>query len=178
MWKYNQEGFFFFFHVTYVEPKHQSDWKASANYFQCLIWIFWVCWLIPTWYNNIDCSQLMSWFDLYRLQLAYLTVEYHPVKYLQHGIWQTILDILDQSQNLLHTLHTSLFLFQLCFYLSWKPKYAKMLLFSSIFNIKMTTQKFTNFDKFFLKKCTVMWQLSQYNLTKLFWMKLKTTKCY
>ena len=30
-----------------------------------------------------------------------------------------------------------------------------MLLFSSIFNLKMATQKFTNFDKFF-KKCTLI----------------------
>ena len=47
---------------------------------------------------------------------------------------------------------------------------------SSIFNINMAAQKFTNFDKFF--KCTLIWQLSQYNLTKLFQMKLKTTKHY
>ena len=47
------------------------------------------------------------------------------------------------------------------------------ILFSFIFNIKMATQKFINFDFFF--KCTLTWQLSQYNLTKLFWMKLKTT---
>ena len=31
----------------------------------------------------------------------------------------------------------------------------KILLFSSIFNIKMATQKFTNFDKSFFK-CTLM----------------------
>ena len=48
-------------------------------------------------------------------------------------------------------------------------------LFSSIFNIKIATQKFTNFDKVFFK-CTLIWQLSQYNVTKLFHMKLKTTK--
>ena len=31
-----------------------------------LMWIFWVCWLSPLWYN-VDCSQLMSWFDCYQL---------------------------------------------------------------------------------------------------------------
>ena len=31
----------------------------------------------------------------------------------------------------------------------------KMLLFTSIFNIKMATQKFTNFDAF-LKSCTLI----------------------
>ena len=49
----------------------------------------------------------------------------------------------------------------------------KCYLFSSIFNIKMATQKFTNFDKFL--KCILIWQLPQYNLTKLFQMKLETT---
>ena len=39
-----------------------------------LIWVFWVGWLFPMWYN-IDRSQLMAWFDLYQLQLAYLTIE-------------------------------------------------------------------------------------------------------
>ena len=39
MQKYGQEGFF---HLTYVEPKHQSNShnQASANDFQRLIWIF------------------------------------------------------------------------------------------------------------------------------------------
>ena len=39
MRKYGQEGFF---HLTYGEPKHQSDElnQASANDFQRLIWIF------------------------------------------------------------------------------------------------------------------------------------------
>ena len=31
---------------------------------------------------------------------------------------------------------------------------------------------------FFFSKCTPMWQLSQYNLTKLYWIKLKTIKHY
>ena len=36
MWKYGQEGFV---HLTYVEPKHQSDSRnqAGANDFQHLI---------------------------------------------------------------------------------------------------------------------------------------------
>ena len=39
MQKYSQGGFF---HLTYVEPKRQSDEhnQAGANDFQCLIWIF------------------------------------------------------------------------------------------------------------------------------------------
>ena len=46
---------------------------------------------------------------------------------------------------------------------------------TSIVKIKVFTEKFTNFDFF---ECTLIWHLSQYNLIKLFWMKLKATKCY
>ncbi len=53
----------------------------------------------------------------------------------------------------------------------------KMLLFSSIFNIKMATQKFTNFGKSFFKVHADMTAVTC-SLTKLFQMKLKTTKCY
>ena len=42
---------------------------------------------------------------------------------------------------------------------------------------KTVSQKVANFDKFF-KNCTLRWQLSQYNLIKLFRMKFKTTKLY
>ena len=57
MQKYGLEGFC----LTYVEPKCKSDEynQAGTNDFQCLIWIFLVCWLSPAWYN-VDCSQLMS----------------------------------------------------------------------------------------------------------------------
>ena len=61
MRKYGQDGFF---HLTYVELKHQRGEhnQVCANDFQCLIWIFWVCRLSRAWYN-VDCSQLMSLFD-------------------------------------------------------------------------------------------------------------------
>ena len=57
MQKYGQEGPP---PLTYVEPKHRSNEhnQASANDFQCLIWIFGVYQLSSTWYNI--CSQLMS----------------------------------------------------------------------------------------------------------------------
>ena len=73
MRKYGQEGFC---HLTYVEPKHLRDVhnQAGANDFHRLIWIFPVCRLSPVWYN-VDCSQLISRFDRYQLQLVYLTVE-------------------------------------------------------------------------------------------------------
>ena len=90
---------------------------------------------------------------------------------------QTTFDMLDHASHSTFSIHcTNLFL---CF--SWvftfveivKHNMPKMCI-SSIFNIKMATQKFTNFDVFL--KCVLIWQLSQYNLTKLFQMKLKTTK--
>ena len=52
----------------------------------------------------------------------------------------------------------------------------KCCFFSFIFSIKMATQKY-NLDKFFLKYMLIQ-QLSQYNITKLFLMKLKITKHY
>ena len=163
-----------------MEPKHQSDWhnQAGANDFQRLIWIFWVCRLSPAWYKA-DCSQLKSRFDRYQLQLVNLTTEHCPARNLQHETLETTFDMFDQSQHRLHILHKSFLCFSCIFtFLEIiKRNMPKMLLFSSIFNIKIVTQKFTNFDKFFCK-CMLIWQLSQYNSTKLFRIKLKTTKCY
>ena len=106
----------------YVEPKHQSDEnnQTGTNDFWDLIWLFWACCLSPMWYN-IDCSQLMSWFDCYKLQLVYLTVEHHPVRNLQHKTSQTTFNTFNQSKHVLHTL-PKLFVFPLRFYLSWNNK--------------------------------------------------------
>ena len=150
MWKYGQEGVFC---LTYVEPKNQRDEnnQAGANDFQRLIWIFSVCRLSPMWYN-VDCSQLMSQFDRYQLQLVYPTMEHRPTRNLQHKTSQTTSDMFSQSQQLRHTLHKSFLHFSCTFtFLEIiKCNMLKMLLFSSTFNIKMVTQKFTNFEKFFL----------------------------
>ena len=132
----------------------------------------------PMWYN-IDCSQLMFQFVCYQLQLIYPTVEHHLVRNLQHETSKTIFDTFNKSQHLPHTLHESVLHFSCVFtFLEIiKHNMRKCRISSSIFNIKMPAQKFTNFDKFF-KKCTLIWQLSQHKLTKLFQMKLKTTTCY
>ena len=55
----------------------------------------------------VDCSQLMSRFDRYQLQLVYPTVEHRPARNLQHETSQTTFDTFDQSQHILHTLHKS-----------------------------------------------------------------------
>ena len=125
MWKCGQEGFF---HLTYGERKHQSNShnQNGANDFQSLIWIFSVCWLSPTWYN-VDCSQLLFWFDHYQLQLVYQIMEQHPARNPRHETSQTTLDKFD----LLHTLHISFCVFQLRFTLLKIIKHSmpKMLLF-------------------------------------------------
>ena len=54
----------------------------------------------------VICSQLMSQFDRYQLQLV--IVEHHPVRDLQHEASQTTFDTFSQSQHLPHTLHKSL----------------------------------------------------------------------
>ena len=58
----------------------------------------------------------------------------------------------DQSQHLLHYTNPFLcfsYVFSFLEIIKLLCFYAKMLLFSSIFNLNMGTQKFTNFDKFF-----------------------------
>ena len=86
-----------------------------------LIWRFSVCWLSPTW-CSIDCSQLMSPFDHYQLQLVYPTRKHRPARNLLHEISQTTFDTFNQLQPLLYTLHKSFFVFQLHFYHSWNDK--------------------------------------------------------
>ena len=62
--------------------------------------------LSPVW-CNIDCSQLMSQFEHYQLQLVYPTMEHHLTRNLQHDTSQTTFDVFSQSQHLHHTLHKS-----------------------------------------------------------------------
>ena len=70
------------------------------------------------------------------------------------------------------------FEFQLCFYLSWNNKArCWKCCFSLPSSILKWPQKNSSTLMTFLK-CTLIWQLSQYSLTKFFQMKLKTTKCY
>ena len=145
-----------------------------------LIWVFWVCQLSPTWYNA-DCSQLMSSFDHYQPQMVYPTYrgtsfgKKCPAWNLTNHFWHI------QSVRTLSPYTAQIFL---CVCVSVvftfleiiKHNMPKCCVFLSIFTIKMATQKLTNLDVFF--KCMLIWQLSQYNLTKLFHMKLKTTKHY
>ena len=82
---------------------------------------------------KVDCSQWMSQFDCYQLQLVYPMVKHHSVRNLHQETSQTTFDTFNHSRNLLHTLQKSFFTFQLCFYLSWRDKasYAKNVYFLS-----------------------------------------------
>ena len=98
---------------------------------------------------------LMSQFDRYQLQL-YQTMGHRPARNLQHETSQTTFVTFDQSQCLLHTLHRSFILHSSCvftFLEILKHNTMKMFHFSSILNIKMAAQKFTNFDKFLKNVC-------------------------
>ena len=142
-----------------------------------MIWIFWVCQLSSAWYN-IDCSQLMFQFDCNQLQPVYLTMEHRPARNPQHKSRKPLLTR-SMSYSNFSIYYTNLFFLHFsCVFICLKiikHDMLHMLLIFSIFNIKMAAQNFINFDKLFLK-FTLIWQLSQYNLTKLFWMMLNTTK--
>lgn len=151
-----------------MELKYQNDYhnQAGANDFQRSIWIFSGCWLSPAWYNT-DCSQ----FDHYQLQLVHLNVEHHPAR--KSTVWHFTNFWQIQSVTALSPHTAQIFVFQLHFYLFWNNKHnmLKMLLFSSIFNIKIATQKFANISFF----SNALWydNCIHYNLGKLFHMKFK-----
>ena len=174
----------FYFCIAYVELNDQSDEhnQTGANDFQSLIRKCWVCLLSLVWYN-IDCSQLKFWCHCHQFQLVYQTVDYRPVRNLQHETLQTTFDMFVQSQHILYKLYKYLSVLFLCFScfftfletLIIKQNMLKILLFSSIFSIQMAHK---NPPILIFFKCTLIWQLLQFNLIKLFQMKLKTTKLY
>ena len=113
---------FYSLNLCGIQTSKRLTYQLAGKDFWYLIWIFWLCWLSPKW-RNVDCSQLMSWFDCYQLQLVYPTRKHGPGRNLQQETLQTSFDMFDQSQHLLHTLEKSFFLvFQLHFYFSWNNK--------------------------------------------------------
>ena len=145
MGKCGQEGLFC---LPYINPNVkemniiklvQMIFNAWFGYFEYASYLSWY---------NIDCSQLMSQFDHYHFRLVSATMEHHAVRknpgqnFTNHSrhFWSVTVP----SQ---YTAEIFFCVFKLHFYLSWnnKASYAKMLLFSFIFNTKMATQKFTNF---------------------------------
>ena len=133
-----------------------------------MIWIFLLYRLSPMW-CNIDCSHLMSQFDCYQLQLIYLTLEHCPVKISSTKLHKPLLTHLI-GHSTFSTPCTNLFLCFSCIFTfleiikSWM--HWKFCIFSSMFNIKMAAQKFTNFNKYSFK-CMLVWQLSQIQSNKI-----------
>ena len=146
-----------------------------------MIYIFGVCQLSPTWYN-VDCSQLMFWMFLIDL----ITINFNCSTRLWSIIQREIASVKLRKPLLTHSIShsifthcTSLFFCFSCvltFLEIIKHNMLKMCVFSSIFNIKMATQIFTNFDKNFLMHTDMTAVTIQSN--KIVSSELKTTKCY
>ena len=129
------------------------------------IWIFWVCQLSPAWYN-IDCSQLMSLFDRYQLQLVCPTVEHRPARTVEiPPAWNFINHFWHVWSVTAHTLYTAQIFF--CVSVAFLPFLKlqsiicqKCCIFSSIFNIKMV-HKISPMLTSFLSAC---WYDSCHNI--------------
>ena len=133
---------------------HIKHNQAGADDSECLIWIFWVCRLSPTWYT-VDCSQVLTQLYCYHVQQVYPTMEHHPTKNHSQETSQNALDMFNQSQHLFYTLQKSLcFAYIFTFLEIIKHTMTKCCFFSSIFNIKMAIQKSTNFVNIFERMLT------------------------
>ena len=111
-----------------------------------MIFNFWFGYF-ELWYN-LNCSQLMSWSlstltDLLKCRALY-SEKSQAWNFANHSSHVQL------SQHFLHTLHRSFFLHFSVFlhFLKWKSIVYWKCHLPSIFNIKMTAQKFTSFDVF------------------------------
>ena len=82
----------FFLNLCGTQTSKGLHNQTGAKDFQCLIWVFWVCRLSPTW-HNVDCSQLMSQFDCYQLQMVIapwgaLSSKKSPAQNFANHFWQ------------------------------------------------------------------------------------------
>ena len=140
-----------------------------------MIWIFWVCWASPAWYN-VDCSQFMSQLDHCQFQLVHLTMSIVQWEISSMKLRKPLLTF---SHSIFSIHCANLFLHFSCIFTFLEIIKHNMLKMLHIFfhlQYQWLYKKFTNFDVFL--KCMLIWQLSQYNLTKLLWMKLKITQRY
>ena len=97
-------------------------------------------------------------------QLVYPNMEHRSARNLQHKTSQTTFDVFDHSQQLLrkYLCFSCIFIFldilnmsKMVYAYYAKHNMPELFLFSSVFNIKMATQKFTNLI-IFLKMHTDM----------------------
>lgn len=154
-----------YFSLLCVEPKHQ---RINSTMLVQMIFSTWfgylVCWLSPTWYN-IDCFSI-NYHNLITIIFNWSIPDhgtspnekissrkFHKL-FLTHLISPPFI----HCKSFLHfSLHSFTFLeIFIIYYLIFII--LKCCFFPLIFNIKMATEKFTNFDFF---KSTLIWQLSE-----------------
>ena len=137
-----QKVYMFFFH------KIKTPFLFSA--ITLLIWMFWVCWLSPKWYN-VNCSQLMSWFHCYQFQPVYQIMEHHPARSFRHETFKPLLTHSISHSTFPYT--AQIFFVRVSIVFTFleiiKHNIQKCCIFPSIFGIKMASQKLTSFDKLF-----------------------------
>ena len=108
---------------------------------------------------KLHCSQLMSQLDCYQLQLVYLTIEHHPERNLQQKLPKPLVTSSVTWNNCeISHVQTALspYTAQISFCISVVFTFLEIIniicqkccRFSSIFNIKILAQKFTNFYVF------------------------------
>ena len=108
--------------------------------------------------SHIDCSQLISRFDSYQLQLGlpdrrpWIQRQISSTK-LRKPLWTPLVHHSNYAARILYCISVVFFTFLEII----KHTMPKILIFSSIFYIRMTIQKFTNFDKFFFFLKTLLY---------------------
>ena len=158
MQKYDQEGFF---QLTYVDPniKASNITKLVQMIFSAWFGYFEYVGYLPCGIILIVLNECLDWISI---NFNWSTRLWSIV---QREIFSTKLRKPLLTCSISHStfsIHcTNLFLCFSCVFTFLeiiKHNMPKCCFFSSIFNIKMATQKSTNFDVFF--KCTLIWQQS------------------
>ena len=158
MQKYDQKGFFFcvfffLFCLTYVEPKLQSNEhnQADANDLPCLIWIFEYISYLPCCITLIVFNYCLHWIPI-SLSLVGLpdcwasSNQKSPVWDLTNHFWHIQSVIAPSPYSAQIFVHTHVCFSCIFTFLEIIKHNMPWYFFSSsIFNIKIATQKFTNF---------------------------------
>ena len=116
-----------------------------------MIWIFWICWLCPVWYNMIA----PNWY------LNFIAIDFNWSIWLWNIIQQETSSMKFCKLLLTCLINHSIFFIQcnfffFCVCISYifsfleLKQYVENVAFYSLFNIKMSTPKFTSFDKLFV----------------------------
>ena len=117
-----------------------------------MIWIFWICWLCPVWYNMIAPNWYLNFIAIdfnWSIWLWISSSKKPPAWNFANYYWHVWSITASSSYNA-----TFFFFFCVCIsyifsFLELK-QYVENVAFYSLFNIKMSTPKFTSFDKLFV----------------------------